>query len=98
MSTGFTREEIEALAVLAHLQLGDAEVERLGRELGAFLEYARQVQRIDTTGVPPTSSVSVSLERDREDRVQPSLDRAEALSNAPDAAVNAGFFRVPRVL
>ena len=98
MSAGFTREQVEALAALAHLQLTDSEIDRLARELGDFLEYARRVQEIDTTGVPPTASVAMRHEPDREDAVRPSLDRRDALSNAPDAAAQAGFFRVPRVL
>ena len=98
MSAGFTREQVEALAALAHLQLTDSEIDRLARELGDFLEYARLVQEIDTTGVHPTASVAMRHEPDREDAVRPSLDRRDALSNAPDAAAQAGFFRVPRVL
>jgi aspartyl-tRNA(Asn)/glutamyl-tRNA(Gln) amidotransferase subunit C len=98
MSAGFTRAQVEALASLAHLQLTDAEIERLARELGDFLEYARQVQEIDTTGVVPTASVALRHEPDRADVVQPSLDRPDVLANAPDAAAHAGFFRVPRVL
>jgi Asp-tRNA(Asn)/Glu-tRNA(Gln) amidotransferase C subunit len=48
--------------------------------------------------VQPTSSVAGRHLTDRPDEVQPSIDREEALAAAPDAAVNAGFFRVPRVL
>jgi Asp-tRNA(Asn)/Glu-tRNA(Gln) amidotransferase C subunit len=35
---------------------------------------------------------------DRPDEVRPSLNRDEALGNAPDAALDAGFFKVPRVI
>jgi len=35
---------------------------------------------------------------DREDAVAPGLDRADALANAPDAALDAGLFKVPRVI
>ena len=58
----------------------------------------QQLQRIDTTGVPPTASVVSAHAADRDDVVRPSLDRAEALANAPDAARQAGLFRVPRVI
>ncbi|MSO45689.1 MAG: Asp-tRNA(Asn)/Glu-tRNA(Gln) amidotransferase subunit GatC [Acidobacteria bacterium] len=98
MPGGFTRIEIEALATLAHLEVSEADVERLGRQLAAILAYARQVQEIDTTGVAPTASVEVPHGADRDDRVLASLDRRDALSNAPDAAVDAGLFRVPRVI
>jgi aspartyl-tRNA(Asn)/glutamyl-tRNA(Gln) amidotransferase subunit C len=98
MSAGFTNTQIEALATLARLELSDAEVQTLSRQLGDILEYARQVQRIDTEGVPPTASVATGHEVDREDRARPSLDRADALANAPDPANEAGLFRVPRVI
>lgn len=98
MSAGFTRPQIEAIAALARLELTESEVERLTRHLGDILDYARQVQRIDTTGVPPTASVALQHEADRCDQVTASLDRRDAFANAPDAAIEAGLFRVPRVI
>jgi aspartyl-tRNA(Asn)/glutamyl-tRNA(Gln) amidotransferase subunit C len=61
-------------------------------------EYLNQVQQIDTTGVSPTASVVTSNQADRTDQVRPSLDRAEALANAPDADTEGRLFRVPRVI
>jgi Asp-tRNA(Asn)/Glu-tRNA(Gln) amidotransferase C subunit len=37
-------------------------------------------------------------ESDREDAVLPSLDRDAALANAPDGNLEAGLFKVPRVI
>jgi aspartyl-tRNA(Asn)/glutamyl-tRNA(Gln) amidotransferase subunit C len=94
----FTRSEVEAIAALANLELDEGELELFARQLGDVLAYANQVQQIDTTGVPPTASVSSGHHGDRADEVGPSLDRDKALANAPDAAKNAGLFRVPRVI
>ena len=94
----FKRSQVEAIAALAHLELSDSELDLFARQLGDILEYANQVQQIDTTGVPPTASVVTSHEAGREDIVRPSLDRLDALANAPDAAREAGFFKVPRVI
>jgi hypothetical protein len=44
------------------------------------------VQRIDTTGIPPTASVVAAHAADRADEVRPCLDRDEALAAAPDPA------------
>jgi aspartyl-tRNA(Asn)/glutamyl-tRNA(Gln) amidotransferase subunit C len=96
MPGGFTRDEVAAIAALANLELDASEIELFARQLGDILAYADQVQRIDTTGVPPTASVVARLAADRPDEVRPCLDRDDALANAPDAA--AGFFRVPRVI
>jgi aspartyl-tRNA(Asn)/glutamyl-tRNA(Gln) amidotransferase subunit C len=98
VTAGFTRAQVEEIATLARLELDAAEIELFARQLGDILEYARQVQKIDTTGVPPTASVITAHSTDRPDQVVPSLDRGDALRNAPDAAKDAGFFKVPRVI
>ncbi|HUR35705.1 MAG TPA: Asp-tRNA(Asn)/Glu-tRNA(Gln) amidotransferase subunit GatC [Vicinamibacterales bacterium] len=98
MPATFSRAQIEAIASLAHLRLDEEEIELYARQLGEILEYATQVQNIDTTGVPPTASVLARHEADRADVIHASLDRADALANAPDASLEAGLFKVPRVL
>lgn len=98
MPAAFSRSQIDAIAALAHLRLDESEIELFARQLGDILEYANQVQNIDTTGVPPTASVVTQHESDRPDDVRPSLSPAEALANAPDASLEAGLFKVPRVI
>src|SRR5258707_380393 len=98
MPAGFSRDQIAAIAALAHLELDASEIDLFARQLGDILAYAEVVQRIDTTGLPPTASVVARHTADRPDEVRPSLDREEALTAAPDAALDAGFFRVPRVI
>ena len=98
MPAAFSRSQIDAIAALAHLRLDESEIELFARQLGDILDYANQVQNIDTTGVPPTASVVTRHESDRPDVVRPSLNRAEALANAPDASLEAGLFKVPRVI
>jgi len=98
MPAEFSRTQIEAIASLAHLRLDEDEIALYARQLGAILDYANQLQHIDTTGVPPTASVVRRHEADRPDVVHASLDREAALGNAPDANLEAGLFRVPRVI
>jgi aspartyl-tRNA(Asn)/glutamyl-tRNA(Gln) amidotransferase subunit C len=98
MPSQFSRAQVEAIAVLAQLDLSASEVDLFARQLGDILEYVNQLQQIDTTGIAPTCSVSDGVSGDRADQIVNSLDRAEALANAPDAAVEAGLFRVPRVI
>ena len=98
MPASFSRSQIEAIAALAHLRLDEQEIELYARQLGDILEYANQVRNIDTAGVPPTASVVTRHEADRPDVVHESLDRAAALANAPDASLEAGLFKVPRVI
>lgn len=94
----FSRADVEAIASLAQLELDDAEIDLFGRQLAEILTYVEQLQRIDTTGVPPTASVLSAHAADRDDVVRPSLDREDAIANAPDGARQAGLFRVPRVI
>jgi aspartyl-tRNA(Asn)/glutamyl-tRNA(Gln) amidotransferase subunit C len=98
MTNGFSRAQVEAVAALANLELSDSEIELFAKQLGDILDYANQVQKIDTTGVPPTASVVTRHSADRADVVVASLDRSEALSNAPDASQQSGLFKVPRVI
>jgi aspartyl-tRNA(Asn)/glutamyl-tRNA(Gln) amidotransferase subunit C len=97
MSDALTRADVERIAALASLELTEAEAETFTRQLADILAYAQQVQQLDTTGVPPTAHVLAEA-FDRPDEPAASLDREQALAAAPDAAVEAGLFRVPRVI
>lgn len=98
MSAPLSHEEVDRIAALANLALTDEERETFARQLADILAYANEVSRVDTTGVPPTAHVLREETALREDEPRPSLPRADALANAPDAAREAGLFRVPRVI
>jgi aspartyl-tRNA(Asn)/glutamyl-tRNA(Gln) amidotransferase subunit C len=96
MPDELTLADVERVAALARLALTDEEKSTYRRQLTRILDYARQVSELDTSGVPPTSSVVDAAAVLRTDEVRPSLGPALALANAPDTA--SGLFRVPRVL
>jgi len=98
MAAEFTAAQVAAIAALAQLELEPHEVELFARQLGGFLGYADEVLAIDTAGVAPTAYVVTRRESERPDEVHASLDREAALANAPDASLDTGFFRVPRVI
>ena len=98
MSHSFTREDLERIARLARLELDASEQDLFARQVAGILEYAEQIQRVDTTDVEPTSHAPGRAGGMRDDAVCPSLPREEALAAAPDADVAAGLFKVPRVL
>lgn len=91
-----TRAEVERIAKLARLSLGDAEAEAMTKQLDAILEYVAQLQNLDTTGVEPTSQVGATETPMREDEPRPSLSQNEALANAPKSA--GGGFVVPKTV
>jgi aspartyl-tRNA(Asn)/glutamyl-tRNA(Gln) amidotransferase subunit C len=93
-----TPDDVAHVARLARLELTEAEVARLGRELGQISAYVAQLTELDLAGETPEPVLPLikSAEALREDEVRPSLPAEKALSGAPDAA--DGFFRVPKVL
>lgn len=98
MSTTLTIADVERIAALAQLELTADEKQLFTRQLADILAYAEQLQSVDTSGVAATAHVLAESPIERADETQPSLPVAEALANAPDADVEAGLFRVPRVI
>jgi aspartyl-tRNA(Asn)/glutamyl-tRNA(Gln) amidotransferase subunit C len=97
MSAALSREEALRIAELARLELTADEVALFTRQLADILTYVTQIQTLDTTGVAPTSHV-MQRPVERADEPAPSLSRTAALANAPEAALEAGLFKVPRVI
>lgn len=93
---GLRREEVEHIAELARLGLTEAEIERYGRQLNTILDHVARLQELDTSSIPPTSSVQPAQGRLRPDEVRPGLTREELLRNAPDVADDQ--FQVPPIL
>ena len=89
-------EEVEHIGELARLGLSDAEKEMFRDQLSAILDYAGMLNRLDTTGIPPTASALPLHNVMRRDEVRPSLPNEEAMANASDAEANQ--FRVRAVL
>ena len=98
MPAGITQEQVIAIATLAELELEPSEIEKFAKQLGDILAYAGEVQRVDTAGVAATASVVTSHVSDRPDQVRPSLDPDAVLANAPEPALDAGLFKVPRII
>ncbi len=98
MSTTLTIADVERIATLALLELTADEKQLFTRQLADILAYAEQLQAVDTSGVAATAHVLIEHPVERDDDPRPSLPVSEALANAPDADVEAGLFRVPRVI
>ncbi len=98
MPDGFTKVDVARVAALARLALTAEEEELYRRQLAEILDYAKQVAAVDTAGVPPTTHLLSRGRAERDDVVRPTLAQADALANAPVAAVPPGLFTVPRVI
>jgi aspartyl-tRNA(Asn)/glutamyl-tRNA(Gln) amidotransferase subunit C len=91
-----TQAVVRRIADLARLEITDDEVTRYCDQLSAILDYAARLQAIDTTGIPPTSSVLPPLSILREDESVKGLEHDELMKLAPRSA--QGQYRVPPIL
>ena len=91
-----TSGEVRHIARLANLEFTEAEFGRFTQQLNAILEYVAQLNRLDTSGIEPTSHVESGAHALRDDALRDSIARDEALRNAPEAA--HGLFKVPKVI
>jgi aspartyl-tRNA(Asn)/glutamyl-tRNA(Gln) amidotransferase subunit C len=87
---------IENLAHLARLRFDDAEKESIRTDLEKMVAFVEKLQTIDTTGVAPLLHISDAANVLREDIVQGSITRDEALLNSP--VKDEAFFKVPKVI
>jgi aspartyl-tRNA(Asn)/glutamyl-tRNA(Gln) amidotransferase subunit C len=79
-----SREQVLHVASLAHLDLTDEEVERLGEQLNAILEAVSKVSELELADVPPTSHPLDLVNVWRDDEPRPSLPRDAVFANAPE--------------
>ncbi len=91
-----TKELILHIAELSHLKLKEDEIEKFQIELNQILEYVDNLNEIDTSSIEPLSHPLPIVNVFREDRVEKSITREEALKNAPEATDE--FFKVPKVI
>lgn len=91
-----SRAEVEHVAHLARLTLSEDELQTMTSQLDTILRYVNKLEELDTTDIQPTSHAISISNAFREDRVQESLSREEALKNC--AKKNDEAFVVPRII
>jgi aspartyl-tRNA(Asn)/glutamyl-tRNA(Gln) amidotransferase subunit C len=91
-----SKQEVIHVAQLARLNIDESAIERFAGQLGGILAYMETLNRLDTSGVPPTAHVLDLFNVFREDAPATHLETEKALSNATCA--EHGQFIVPRVI
>jgi len=95
-----SQSDIEKVAQLAHLELGEEELKTFGPQITDIVAYVEQLNELDTANVEPAiGGLTPEGERtdtSRPDELRGSLGQKVALAEAPDPA--EGHFRVPKVL
>jgi aspartyl-tRNA(Asn)/glutamyl-tRNA(Gln) amidotransferase subunit C len=91
-----SREDVEKVSLLARLQLTPDELDRMTTQLGQILDYVDQLSELNTDDIEPMAHAIDLANVFAEDHPHASLDREQALANAPKR--DDECFRVPAVL
>ena len=78
-----SRQEVEKVSLLARLLLSEEELDRMTSQLGEILSYMDLLAEVDTARVEPMAHALDVSGVFRDDQVRPSLERGQALANAP---------------
>lgn len=96
MSQKLDRETVVKVASLARLKLTDREIDDYTGKLGQVLGYIQMLDEVPTDDVEPMVHAIELRNVFRDDVVQPSLPREQALANAPKT--DGKCFLVPQIL
>ena len=90
------KDTVRRVAHLARIEVDEASLEPLSKELSAILNFAEQLAEVDVDGVEPMTSVTPMALKRRKDAVTDGDIQDKVLANAPDT--REGFFAVPKVV
>jgi aspartyl-tRNA(Asn)/glutamyl-tRNA(Gln) amidotransferase subunit C len=89
-------ELIDNLSDLACLEFSAIEKEAIKKDLQKMISFVEKLKELDTTGVEPLLHMAEEANVLREDKVEGSSTRAEALLNAPFS--DGIYFKTPKVI
>ena len=88
--------DVAYVAELARLELTDEEKSLFQPQLESIVKYVEKISSVDVEGVEPTMPGRAIVNAFREDTVRPSMDREDALANAPRRTENE--FYLPKIV
>ncbi|MET3575582.1 Asp-tRNA(Asn)/Glu-tRNA(Gln) amidotransferase subunit GatC [Bhargavaea ullalensis] len=91
-----TKDQVKHVANLARLAITEEEADYYAEKLGAIIEFAEQLNEVDTEGVAPTTHPVPLINVLREDKPVPGLDRDLMMKNVPEH--EDGMVKVPSIL
>ncbi|TMN22790.1 Asp-tRNA(Asn)/Glu-tRNA(Gln) amidotransferase subunit GatC [Lentibacillus cibarius] len=89
-------DQVKHVANLARLAVTEEEADMFAKQLSSIIDYAEQLNELDTTNVEPTTHVLDLKNVMRNDEPKDWISKEDALQNAPDK--QDGYFRVPSIL
>ncbi|MCQ2604028.1 MAG: Asp-tRNA(Asn)/Glu-tRNA(Gln) amidotransferase subunit GatC [Spirochaetia bacterium] len=90
------KEELYKTASLARLELTEKEADDLSQAVSQMIEYFSMMEKIDVTGLEPTTHVSAGKNRVRKDEIVESSLADRMIEAAPEH--DDRFITIPHVL
>ena len=90
------KDLILKLEKLSRLKLSDTERTTIQKDLSSIIGMVEKLQELDLSEVEPLVYITDEVNVLRKDEVKHQVDRAKALSNAPDN--NDAYFKVSKVI
>lgn len=87
---------VNKLAHLSRLEFDASEKERIKNDLQRMISFVEKLDELDLSSTEPLLHMSENVNVLRNDEVKRSVNREEALKNAP--AHDDKFFKVPKVI
>jgi aspartyl-tRNA(Asn)/glutamyl-tRNA(Gln) amidotransferase subunit C len=87
---------VRRIARLARIRIGDEEAKGLEKELSGILDWVKQLDEVDTSGVEPMTRVVEHSLKMRDDVVTDGEIADQVTANAP--LVEDNYFVVPKVV
>ena len=91
-----TLKDVEHVAKLARLALGDKELDNLTSQLDKILQHVEKLKELDTSGVAPCAHPFFTKTVWREDVARPIKNPRAIVQNAPESEDE--FFKVNKVI
>lgn len=90
------KEQIQHIADLANLTITDEELEKYTLDMSNMVDFATQLNELDTENIDVTTSILGEFNIFRKDELKQSFDTHELLKNAPES--QDGMFKIPKVI
>lgn len=90
------KSTVQKIATLARMKVTEDDLSYYAPQLQNILNWAEQLQEVDTTGVEPLANVSEITLRLRKDAVTDGEKTADVLANAPETVEN--FYVVSKIV
>ena len=74
--------DVKYVANLARLDLNEEEIQDFTNQLNDIISFVKQLERVDTTNIEPTSHASAVVDVIREDKLRKGMGSDVALKNA----------------